>query len=126
MRVPSRKGQSTEDVTPAIPGTGTPRRSEFTRLGSRRETALLLTPEEVAIRCALSRKSVYRAIERGELHAVKLCSRLRLRPADVDAWIDRGCIEPAFGSPLPSAPRGAPASNGLRSLLRPLPPRQTQ
>jgi excisionase family DNA binding protein len=47
----------------------------------------LLSPEQVAERCGLSRKAVYRAIERGELPASKLCSRLRIKSEDVDQWI---------------------------------------
>jgi hypothetical protein len=33
--------------------------------------------------CGLSPRAVYRAIERGELVASRLCSRLRIRPEDV-------------------------------------------
>src|SRR4051812_45654798 len=52
-----------------------------------------LTPEDVAGRCRLGRKAVSRAIERGELRATKICSRLRVLPQDVDAWIEQGRIE---------------------------------
>ena len=53
----------------------------------------LLSPEEVAQRCGLSRRAVYRAIERGELRASRLCSRIRIRAADVvSVWFgDRWC-----------------------------------
>ena len=37
----------------------------------------LLSPEEVARACGLSRRAVYRAIARGELRAARLCHRLR-------------------------------------------------
>lgn len=57
-----------------------------------RPTQQLLSPEDVARRCGLSRKAVYRAIERRELVATRICSRLRMRPADVDAWIDGGLL----------------------------------
>jgi excisionase family DNA binding protein len=75
----------------------------------------LLSPEEVAAQCGLSRKAVYRAIERGELPASKLCSRLRVKPADLDAWIDRNRLQPE--PTRPALPTRSPASNGLRSLL---------
>ena len=55
----------------------------------------LLSPEEVARRCGLSRRAVYRAIERGELRASRLCSRIRIRAANVAAWVDTNQIEPA-------------------------------
>lgn len=77
----------------------------------------LLSPEQVAGRCGLSRKAVYRAIERGELRASRLCSRIRLRPEDVDSWIEVNAIEP--GERLSaSLPVALSAANGLRSLLR--------
>ena len=67
--------------------------------------------------CGLSRKAVYRAIERGELRASKLCSRLRITPEDIDSWIEANKIEPT--APRKEAPPArAAAPNGLRSLLR--------
>jgi excisionase family DNA binding protein len=66
--------------------------------------------------CGLSRKAVYRAIERGELRASKLCSRLRITPEDVDRWIEASQVEPA--APPEPRPARAPAPNGLRALLR--------
>jgi excisionase family DNA binding protein len=76
----------------------------------------LLGPDEVAAMCGLSRKAVYRAIERGELPASKLCSRLRIAPEDVDRWIEANRVEKL----APREPRVArvPASIGLRALLR--------
>jgi excisionase family DNA binding protein len=65
--------------------------------------------------CGLSRKAVYRAIERGELRASKLCSRLRITPEDIDRWIEASRIENA---PLPEPrPMRVSAPNGLRALL---------
>ena len=75
----------------------------------------LLAPEDVAHRCGLSRRAVYRAIERGELRASRLCSRLRIRPEDVDAWIATNHVDPAERVRPP--PPVAPAHNGLRRLL---------
>jgi excisionase family DNA binding protein len=79
----------------------------------------LLTVQEVATHCGLSEKAIYRAIERGELCASRLCSRLRVRGEEVDAWISRSAIA---HEPLPNGrrePRRMDFSspNGLRSML---------
>jgi excisionase family DNA binding protein len=47
----------------------------------------LLSIREVAVACQLSEKAVRRAIDDGELPAVKLRSRLRVTPEDFQAWI---------------------------------------
>lgn len=80
------------------------------------DAGALLSPEQVARRCGLSRKAVYRAIERGELRASRLCSRLRLRSEDVDSWIEVNAIEPRDRDQ--AAHIALPATNGLRTLLR--------
>lgn len=77
--------------------------------------AKLLSPEDVAMQCGLSRKAVYRAIERGELPASKLCSRLRIKPSDLDAWVEGSRLQPE--RTRPALPTRAPAANGLRALL---------
>lgn len=76
----------------------------------------LLAPDEVALLCGLSRKAVYRAIERGELRASRLCSRLRIRPADVDEWIEANRLKSSAVDRHTYSVR-APAPNGLRRLL---------
>ena len=76
----------------------------------------LLAPEDVAEMCGLSRKAVYRAIERGELKASRLCSRLRIVPEDVDRWIEANRVERP--TPPPGRPPRVAAPNGLRVLLR--------
>ncbi len=75
----------------------------------------LLTPDDVAALCGLSRKAVYRAIERGELRASKLCSRLRIRSEDLDLWIEANRLQEEV--PLRRSSTRVPAQNGLRSLL---------
>jgi excisionase family DNA binding protein len=77
--------------------------------------ATLLSPEDVATQCGLSRKAVYRAIERGELRASKLCSRLRIRPDDLDTWIEGNRLERT--APHERKPTPASAAKGLRVLL---------
>lgn len=80
--------------------------------------AALLSPEDVARLCGLSRKTVYRAVERGELQAFRLCSRLRIRREDVDAWLAASIVVPA-SAPLPPASSLLPAAAGLRRLVPP-------
>lgn len=76
----------------------------------------LLSPEEVARMCGLSRRAVYRAIAR-ELHAARLCSRLRIRPAELEKWIETGTSAPeTVVGPEASAQR-ADTGRGFRALL---------
>lgn len=77
----------------------------------------LLSPVEVATICGLSRKAVYRAIERGELNATRLCSRIRIRPGDVDQWIESNRVRARV--PDLRIPRtvALPDEQGLRRLL---------
>jgi excisionase family DNA binding protein len=77
----------------------------------------LLTPAQIADSVSLSVKAVYRAIERGDLIASKLCGRLRVREDDVEAWIEACRVEPINVARTP--PRAlTPAANGLCALLR--------
>lgn len=47
----------------------------------------LLSIREIAAACQLSEKAVRRAIDSGELPAIKLRSRIRVTPQDFEAWI---------------------------------------
>lgn len=76
----------------------------------------MLSPDEVAERCALSTKAVRRAIERGELPASKLCSRIRVRMSDVEAWIVSRQVQPRIVD-FTIRPVAMPAQNGLRTML---------
>jgi excisionase family DNA binding protein len=102
-------------------GTGSSRRSESTRARERSQAGRLLTPAEVAERCRLGRKAIYAAIDRGELPASKICSRLRIRVEDVDAWVLSARIQ-RDPLPLPQQTESRrfayAAPNGLRSLVR--------
>lgn len=89
---------------------------ERRRHRARTEGCSLLSPEEVARRCGLSRKAVYRAVARGELRAARIRSRLRIDPVDVEAWFRANLVEPASPPPAPATAR-LPASAGLRRLL---------
>ncbi len=79
--------------------------------------SVLLSPEQVATACGLSRRAVYRAIDRGELTAFRLCSRLRIRPEDVEAWVQGNQIAPGARERPLERPVGLPAAGGLRRLL---------
>lgn len=78
-----------------------------------------LTVAEAARASGFSRRAVYRAIDRGELAASVVCSRLRIHPDDFLAWMEG---ERAATPRLPRrggriGTRKAPAPDGLRSLL---------
>ena len=87
----------------------------------------LLSPGEIAQTCRLSLKTVYRAIGSGELPASRICNRLRVRPTDLNAWIDasrldlpsRGHSASALPSPISSARAGS-----FRSALAARAPRK--
>ncbi|MEX2448771.1 MAG: helix-turn-helix domain-containing protein [Solirubrobacterales bacterium] len=73
----------------------------------------LLSPEDVARACGLSRRAVYRAIARGELRAARLCNRLRVQPAELERWIGERMISPVRYATTPAkrsvqrVPRGS-------------------
>ena len=53
---------------------------------------MFLRPAEAAALAGLSTRAIYRAIQRGELRAVRLCSRLRIPREDFDDWVARGAV----------------------------------
>jgi excisionase family DNA binding protein len=50
----------------------------------------LLTINELSDRLAISRDTVYRLVRSGALPSVRVGERLRFRPTDVDAYLERG------------------------------------
>ena len=48
---------------------------------------IFLRPREAAALAGLSTRAIYGAINRGELRAVRLCSRLRIPRDGFEAWI---------------------------------------
>lgn len=74
---------------------------------------------EAARASAFSKRAVYRAIERGELGASVVCSRLRIHPDDFLAWMEGERAASSDGSRGGGrvGVRKAPAANGLRSLI---------
>ena len=53
---------------------------------------MFLRPTEAADLAGLSTRAIYRAIQRGELRAVRLCSRLRIAREDFDDWVARAAV----------------------------------
>jgi excisionase family DNA binding protein len=51
-----------------------------------------LSPKQAANLAGLSTRAIYRAIERGDLQAVRLCSRLRISRAAFGEWVERGAV----------------------------------
>ena len=80
--------------------------------------APLLRVSEAAELAGLSTRAIYRAIERGELRAARLCSRLRIPRAAFDEWVERSAVHPAE-RPLVPAPAAEPppAAGSFRALL---------
>ena len=77
----------------------------------------LLTPEQVAQRCGLSRRAVYDAIRRGELPAMRLCNRLRIRPDLYDAWLTAGTLTPPTTRRLCATPPSPPSATGSFKVM---------
>jgi len=79
--------------------------------------AAFLRPAEAAELTGLSTRAIYRAIERGELRATRLCSRLRIPRDAFEDWVD-ACAVRASERPGATYPRIPPPSAGsFRSLL---------
>jgi excisionase family DNA binding protein len=68
----------------------------------------LLSPDDVARVCGLSRRAVYRAIARGELRAARLCNRLRVQPTELQRWI--GELTGSLRGDVKQAPGAVPAA----------------
>jgi excisionase family DNA binding protein len=79
--------------------------------------AAFLRPAEAAELTGLSTRAIYRAIERGELRAARLCSRLRIPRAAFDEWVERCAVRvPEAVSTYPRV-RPQPVNGSFRSLL---------
>ena len=55
----------------------------------------LLTVADAADRLGLKHGAVRRAIARGDLPAMKLCSRIRIDPAELRRWVESHRIKSA-------------------------------
>ncbi len=90
-------------------------------------TEQMLTVGQVAQLAGLSRRSVYRAVDDGELVAFRLRGRVRIPEAAVDAWLEAHRVA-SRPRPRPSAGAraGASASSELRRILLPEEPSETR
>lgn len=89
-----------------------------------------VTVAELATRLQVSSRTVTRAIDRGDLRASRLADRgcWRIRPEDVDAWLEARANRPRHAGPEAPAParpvRAAPGRRARATDDRlPLPPR---
>ena len=57
-----------------------------------RRKPMFLRPAEAATLAGLSTRAIYRAIQRGELRAVRLCSRLRIPREGFEDWVARAAV----------------------------------
>lgn len=78
---------------------------------------IFLRPREAAALAGLSTRAIYGAINRGELRAVRLCSRLRIPREAFDAWIASSTVRRGrrFVPEPPPAP--PPVRGSFRRLL---------
>jgi len=80
--------------------------------------AAFLRPAEAAELAGLSTRAIYRAIERGELRAARLCSRLRIPRAAFDEWVEACAVRPPAPVPVAYSRVPPPAAKGsFRSLV---------
>lgn len=50
------------------------------------------SPSQLARQLSLDRKTIYRAIERGDLRAVRIGASLRVSEDDFQNWIERSVV----------------------------------
>jgi excisionase family DNA binding protein len=86
-------------------------------------TEQLLTVGEVAARCQVSTKTVYRAIKAGRLRAHQLGEEgaYRTRPEDLEAWLAGAVVRPTPDvgpEPVDAAPAARPAARRRRGGQR--------
>lgn len=112
----SRRSTSSHVSVQPNQASGSPSQAASVAPRSSSATNSLLSPEDVARRCGLSRKAVYRAVARGELRASRILSRLRIDPRDVEAWIRSNIVDAGYPASAPTPCRLA-AATGLRRLL---------
>lgn len=74
----------------------------------------LVSVADVASMTGLSDTAVYRAIAAGELRATKLRGRLRIRFADIDAWIESNAVKPVPSEREPTVAR--PRAGGFTAV----------
>lgn len=48
-----------------------------------------LSPAQIAQRLSLDRKTIYRAIDRGDLKAYRFGTAIRVAPSSLEDWLER-------------------------------------
>lgn len=88
-------------------------------MSNEREAAAFLRPAEAAALAGLSTRAIYRAIERGELRAARLCSRLRISREAFDEWVAACTVRRAepVEIPYPRVPPAPAPVGSFRALL---------
>src|SRR4051812_13634020 len=78
----------------------------------------LLTPQQVADVSGFGVAAIYRAVQRGELRAHRLCGRLRIAPQALSEWLEASAVEarPARASERHEIVASAPSRGRLRPL----------
>ncbi|MDP9346681.1 MAG: helix-turn-helix domain-containing protein [Actinomycetota bacterium] len=78
---------------------------------------MFLRPAEAAALAGLSTRAIHRAIQRGELRAVRLCSRLRIPRDGFDDWVARSAVRVEPRLVEVRASPAAPTRGSFRRLL---------
>ncbi|MDQ4041102.1 MAG: helix-turn-helix domain-containing protein [Actinomycetota bacterium] len=78
---------------------------------------IFLVPKDAALLAGLSVRAIYRAIHRGELRAVRLCSRIRIPRAAFEDWIERSVVAPDHPLPEPQHRVAGPQGSFRRLLV---------
>ena len=78
----------------------------------------LLSVDQVAAHCGLSRRAIYRAIDRGELVAYKPCGRLRIAPEDLEAWIRSSVVVHVSVTTTDDRASARTVNRGFRDRIR--------
>ena len=78
---------------------------------------IFLSPREAAALAGLSTRAIYGAINRGELRAVRLCSRLRIPREEFEAWIASCAVRVEHRVAPPPAPALPPVRGSFRRLF---------
>ena len=79
----------------------------------------LLSVERVAELTGLSRRSVYRAVDAGELAAYRLRGRVRIPEAALDAWLEAHRVAPRRRPRADARASSATVPSELRRILLP-------
>lgn len=78
----------------------------------------LMSPAQVAERCGLSTKTVYRAIQSGALRAYRPATKLLITEEAFGQWMDRALVQPSEKKALGGRLRPGVPERGSAAELR--------